>query len=146
MFITMNNIYFFQLLKNIGVFSLQNFWFILRLTWLNQIQVQYNNTEKSSYIRHITTGNNNDLQNICINNGLEQEIFFCTLSLVFNINIQINFITNNTHKMSKLNYCNNNNPTKIINIRKSASDGNIYEPWINPKSIDIKQQVCIYSK
>jgi hypothetical protein len=132
---------FVQLLKQIGVWSLQNFWFILQPTWLHQIETTYNNTNKSSYLRHIITGNNNDLHNIIISNSVEETIFFSAVSLVFNISIQINFITNSSHNSITINRCNNSNNNKIINSRKSVNEQNIYEPWINPAILNNTEQV-----
>jgi hypothetical protein len=135
-----------QLLRQVGVFSLQDFWYILHITWLHQIEIQYPNPNKSSYLRHIITGNNNDLQNLIINNGVEETIFLSTLSLVFDISIQINSITsNNTHTSTTINECNNTNNIKIINFRKSVDEGNIYEPWINPTILSTGTEVSAYT-
>lgn len=66
------------MLKDVGVYSIENFWYILKDTWLHQIQLQYQSTNyhaKVNYTRHITTANNQDLENISISTPLEQAPF-----------------------------------------------------------------------
>jgi len=114
-----------------GIFSLQNFWFILHTTWLLQIQTNYNSSNKSTYLKHITTANNQDHTNINITTPQQQTVFFITLSLVFNITLQINVISNTSHTTSIINASNITNFTKILNFRQSISRA-VVEPWINP--------------
>jgi hypothetical protein len=117
------------MLKDVGVYSIENFWYILKDTWLHQIQLQYQSTNyhaKVNYTRHITTANNQDLENISISTPLEQAIFFSTLSLVFNISIQINTIHQNSYIKVLVNKNPSPNNLKIINTRKSVQGKDIF--------------------
>lgn len=125
-----------ELLYNIGVVNLQNFWFILAPTWILQINKASNFDDKQQYIKHINTGNNGDFANIKITLPIHQEIFFNTISLVFNISIQMNTITKNTHSTITINLTNQPNRLKIINWRLSYSNEKVFEPWINPAILE----------
>ena len=131
----------YQILKERGILNLQNFWYFLCATWLDQIQIQYKNTDatKSSYLTHIRTANNNNLNNIDIITDLQRKIFWSTLSLALKITIQINIITNNFHTTTIINTTKGDTEfTKIINIRQSLtnSNSNLYEPWFSPTIIE----------
>jgi hypothetical protein len=58
----------------------------------------------------------------------EKKDFFSTLSLVFDITIQIMSITNTIHQVITINTYNKINSIKIINKRKSVNSKHIYEP------------------
>ena len=127
------------------MFTLQNFWYLLRATWIHQIQMQVPSTDatKNSYIRHIATGNNYQYHTLSINIKPHMQIFFCTLSLVLNITIQVHSIINNSHQTQAVNTCQHLNPIKIVNIRTAIKEQIICEPWINPQVIKAKQLVCV---
>lgn len=128
-----------------GILNIQNFWYLLKDTWLQQIETKYHNKNKSSYLKHISTANNNNFNNISISDEQAETVFFGTLSLVFNINIQIMTISNNSHITTIINTCKDiTRPTKIINKRKSINGGNIYEPWINPTILQQPAEVQYY--
>lgn len=120
------------MLLQLGVASIQNLWLILKPTWLHQIK-QHSSNQMISYFRHIETGNNGNFEQLQIGNDEQREIFLSTLSMVFKISITINIIERGNHVGKLFNSSSiNNNPAKIINVRKSISGHNVYEPWINP--------------
>lgn len=129
-----------QLLKNKGVFSIQNFWYILKPTWIYQITTKYHCKEQNKYIKHIQSGNNNNFQDISIVETDQQSIFFTTITLVFDINIIINNINNTSHTPKTINP-RKSDTTKIINCRHTVIGGDIFEPWIKESDIQQSQKV-----
>jgi hypothetical protein len=105
----------------------------------------YNNTDPTQqrYLNHIKSGNNNDLLNLSIASDLQWKIFFSTLSITLNITIQVNHISQSSHITTTINSCLFHNLTKILNIRSSISNTNIYEPWINPPVLNTEPKVKI---
>jgi hypothetical protein len=105
----------------------------------------YNNTDPAQqrYLNHIKSGNNNDLLNLSIASDLQRKIFFSTLSITLNITIQVNHISQSSHITTTINSCLSHNLTKILNIRSSISNTNIYEPWINPTVLNAEPKVKI---
>jgi hypothetical protein len=84
-----------QLLKQHGVYSLQNYWLILQETWCHQIELQFQETPqaKQQYMHYISSANNNDLHNIITTSHIQQTILLTTINLMFRIPIKINTIT-----------------------------------------------------
>ena len=76
----------------------------------------------------LTISNNNDFSNITISSTEELHTFFNKLSLVFNITIQLNTISNYTNTITIINSCNNTNTVKFINICKSIANSDIFKP------------------
>ena len=124
--------------------SLQNFWYLLQPTWLQQIQTQYpNNANKSNYIKQISTGNNSNWSYISITSPTEQTIFFTTLSLVFNLTFQILTISNCTHITNTINACNQDNDKKSISVRQSINSATLFEPWFDPQIL-VNRQLPVF--
>lgn len=133
-----------QLLQKYGIMNLQNFWYILKPTWIKHIKTHPNLQNKPDYITHIATGNNNNLHDISISHPIQRTIFFNTISLVFNISIKFLHILNNSHHETTLNACHQHNPIKILNIRTSIYNTDLYEPWINPIALTSTTQVITF--
>ena len=57
-------------LRLLGVESITNFWHLLLPTWLHQIKIS-SLPNKQIYTHHITTGNNNQVENITIDTLLQ---------------------------------------------------------------------------
>jgi hypothetical protein len=118
------------MLKNVGVFNLHNFWYLLRHTWIERIQAQFPNTDKKKvqYLRHIKTASNSNLHHLQVDTPLELDIFFTTLALVFNIKFKIFNITNQSWK--EIDPC-----TAIVsynlNIRITISNSTIVDPILS---------------
>ena len=74
-----------------------------------------------------TTSNNNDFSNITISFTKKLQVFFNTLSLVFNITIQLNTTSNYTNTVTIINSCNNINTVKFINTHKSIANSDIFK-------------------
>lgn len=132
-----------NMLEALGVFSLQNFWYLLKETWIHGIKMQFGSSGScSTYIRHIITGNNGDWENISIATEDEQIAFFHTLCVVFNITICLHFLMGTACNTRNINICPTATQVKIINVRKSVQGNYIFEPWINPESVGSISQVC----
>jgi hypothetical protein len=94
---------------------------------LNKFAYTTNNNH-AKYSTIIATANNSNYQTIPIPHLQEQIIFFQTVSLVFDITIQINYIESQFHHSTTINTCNNINSIKIINQCTSISGTSIFEP------------------
>jgi hypothetical protein len=69
-------------LNTLGAVIIQNFWYLLRPTWINFIKTTSKFPHRIHYIKHIQTGNNNDISSITITSSYQQDAFFKCLSLV----------------------------------------------------------------
>jgi hypothetical protein len=132
-----------QLLKQHGVYSLQNYWLILQETWYHQIELQFQETPqaKRQYLRYISSANNNNLHNIITTSHIQQTILFTTINLVFCIPIQINTITGQSYTSRIINHSQSLTSPKIINKRSTINEVQVFELWIKPNGIALDQQV-----
>jgi hypothetical protein len=112
-----------QLLKQHGVYSLQNYWLILQEAWCHQIELQFQGTlqAKRQYLYHISSANNNNLHNIITTSHIQQTILFTTINLVFHISIQINMITGQSYTSRIINHSQSLISPKIINKRSTIA-------------------------
>lgn len=115
-------------MQEFGVASLQNFWYLLKPTWMKELQ---NSTisHKLEYMRHVETGNNYDFCDMEIQSQQQQQVFFNTISLVFGFEIHVHNITGSTHSTTIFNRCGKSETIKIINKRKLANGKDCFEPW-----------------
>jgi hypothetical protein len=132
-----------QLLKQHGVYNLQNYWLILQETWYHQIELQFQETPqaKQQYLHHISFANNNNLHNIITTSHIQQTILFTTINLVFRISIQINTITGQSYTSCIINHSQSLTSPKIINKRSTINKTQVFEPWINSDGVALDQQV-----
>jgi hypothetical protein len=68
--------------STLGAVTIQNFWYLLQPTWINFIKTTPKFSHRIYYIKHIQTGNNNDISNITIISSYQLDAFFKCLSLV----------------------------------------------------------------
>lgn len=119
----------------LGVRSIQNFWLLLKSTWINTIKSQLPREIRPSYIKHIEKREKTP-QTILIDSEEKLMVFFSTLSFVFGFQVHLNFIDVASHSTKVINSRKlKNNRAKYINVRKFNQEFMV-EPWIN--------EVCLY--
>jgi hypothetical protein len=68
--------------STLGAVTVQNFWYLLRPTWINIIKTTPKFPHRIHYIKHIQTGNNNNIPNITIISSCQLDALFKCLNLV----------------------------------------------------------------
>ena len=114
-------------LPHLGVYTIHNFWYLLKPTWIHQIQIS-SLPSKESYIRHIETSNNTTVKDITINSIPKHTIFFKTISMVLNISFTIFY--SHTSEPTVIHPSTPSTIIKTIIIYKSVDDNYLYLPAI----------------
>ena len=119
-----------DLLPQFGVYSLHNFWYLLKPTWTHLLQASSLH-DKHLHISNIKTVSNTTITNIALPSSTTQQLFLEAISLVFNITISLNTIHEaKVISIKSINKCPTPNPTKTILIQTSIHNTPIIIPCI----------------
>ena len=130
-----------QYFITIRVQTLQDFWYLLLSTWINQLEIHMNTLDKPQYIKTIQTASNGNHENISIPTLQTHTIFFQTLTLVLDITLQIFTISELETTKITINVSLHNNALKILTFRKLINNVEACDPWINLAILHLQQQV-----
>jgi hypothetical protein len=122
-------------LSTLGAVTIQNFWYLLRPTWINFIKTIPKFPHRIHYIKHIQTGNNNDIPNITIISSYQLDAFFKCLSLVLQQPFILKRLSHGVVTDTKVNPGNYACSSKIMLIRESVNGSKIYEPWLKTSKL-----------
>jgi hypothetical protein len=122
-------------LSTLGAVTIQNFWYLLRLTWINFIKTIPKFLHRIHYIKYIQTGNNNDIPNITIISSYQLDAFFKCLSLVLQQLFILKRLSHGVVTNTKVNPGNYACFSKIMLIRESMNGSMIYEPWLKTSKL-----------
>jgi hypothetical protein len=122
-------------LSTLGAVTIQNFWYLLRPTWINFIKTTPKFSHRIYYIKHIQTRNNNDIPNITIISSYQLDAFFKYLSLVLQQPFILKQLSHGVVTDTKVNPGNYACSSKIMLIRESVNGSTIYEPWLKTSKL-----------
>jgi hypothetical protein len=122
-------------LSSLGAVTIQNFWYLLRPTWINFIKTTPKFPHRIHYIKHIQTGNNNDIPSITITSSYQQDAFFKCLSLVLQQPFILKRLSHGVVTDITINPGNYARTSKIMLVRNSVNGSVIYEPWLQTSKL-----------
>jgi hypothetical protein len=122
-------------LSTLEAITIQNFWYLLQPTWINFIKTIPKFSHRIHYIKHIQTGNNNDIPNITIISSYQLDTFFKYLSLVLQQPFILKWLSHGVIINTKVNSENYACFSKIILIRESVNRSMIYESWLKASKL-----------
>lgn len=124
-----------NLLSTLGAITIQNFWYLVRPTWINIIRTTPKFPQRIHYIKHIQTGNNNDILNITIISSYQLDAFFKCLNLVLQQPFILKRLSHDVVTSSSINPESYTCSFKIMLIRESVNGSVIYEPWLKTSKL-----------